>query len=127
MSKSNFLGGAFLNEVYGDTPLTPPSTVYVALFVGGVEVSASGYARVAVTNNTTEWPNASGSPRTKHNGSDLSFPVAGASWGTPNIVKTIDAPTGGNVLHSGSINTPVAVNSGDIYMFLTGDLQIVES
>lgn len=127
MSKSNYLGGSLLNEVYGDVAFIPPSTIYIALFVNGTEVSGNSYARVAVSNNTSEWPTASGSPRTKHNANDLSFPAATGSWGTPNIVKTMDAPTGGNVLHSGSINTPVAVGTGDTYMFLSGDLQIVES
>lgn len=127
MAKSLYLAGALFDEVYGGSDYTPAATIYVALFVDGVEVSALGYARVAVTNNATEWPAASGDPVVKTNGNAITFPTALASWGTPNIVATMDDSSGGNVLDIGPIASPVAVGIGDTYEFGAGELQFTET
>lgn len=65
-SFSNFLEGSLLDHVFGSVDYTPPVTFYVALFTvtpsdsgGGTEVSGGSYARVAMTNNPTNFPNAS--------------------------------------------------------------------
>jgi len=95
-----------------------PATIYVALFTTtpsdsdpGVEVSSvdTGYSRVAVTNNTTNWPAASA--RSKKNGTVILFPVPTQSWGTVNGFALFDAATGGNRLVEGNLSTPITVST----------------
>lgn len=121
MSKSVALANQFLDEVFGSGT---PATIYVALFVGASEVTGGSYARVAVTNNGTQWPAASGGNKTPAN--DIVFAVSTAPWGTPTVVKLMDASSGGNVLYSDSITSPQGVNTGDTYMFLAGALIVEE-
>lgn len=77
---------AVLNHYLGGSALpAPDATVYVALFTtnptgdddaatGATEASYTGYARVAVTNNLTNWPAATeGDPSLKSNGTAVTF------------------------------------------------------
>lgn len=74
---------AILNHFFGATALAAPPTGYeVALYTvapaddgtGGTEATYTGYARLAVTNNVTEFPAASGTaPTRKTNGNDWVF------------------------------------------------------
>ena len=130
-SKSDFLENTLLDEVLGATDYTPPGTVYLALFTaapddtgGGTEVSGGGYARVAVTNNSTNWPAASGG--SKSNGVDMTFPQATADWGTVVAFAIFDASTGGNMLYWGDLTTSKTINNGDTAKFAAGDITITE-
>ncbi|MDP9488130.1 MAG: hypothetical protein M3Q49_20465, partial [Actinomycetota bacterium] len=84
MSFSDFMENTILNEVFGGVNYVPVGTVYVALYTtapddagaGGTEVSGGAYARVAVTNNATNWPAAVGGA--KSNGVAITFPQATA-------------------------------------------------
>ena len=136
-SKSDYLEAALLNHTLGGTAFTPPATIYVALFTaapsdsgGGTEVTTAGgtlYARVAVTNNTTNWPNASGtSPTSKSNGTTITFPTAGADWGTVVAVALFDASTGGNQLYWATLNANKVVSNGDTASFSPGTITITE-
>lgn len=75
-----------LNHYLGGTQLAAPdATVHVALFTtnpsgddeagtGAVEAAYTGYGRVAVTNNGTNWPAAiSGNPSIKSNANAITF------------------------------------------------------
>lgn len=89
-----------------------PATVYGALVDGaGAELSGTGYARVAITNNTANFPAAAGGQ--KLNGAAFAFPTAGASWGTAVTMKLMDASTAGNELCHGALTTPLPVASGE--------------
>jgi hypothetical protein len=116
-SKSDYLEAKVLDHVLGATTFTPPATVYLALFSalpsdsgGGTELTtgtAPGYARVAVTNNATNFPAAFGtSPTSKKLGVAQSFPAnsGGSAW--PNAIgwAMFDASTGGNLLLHGPMN-----------------------
>ena len=89
-SKFNFLELKALDWILGAFSYTVPTTLYLALYTtaptsagGGVEVSGGSYARVAITNNSTNWPASSGGgPGTKANGAAFTFPTASAAWGT---------------------------------------------
>lgn len=130
MSFSNFLENALLDEVLGAANYTPAATVYIALSTATiddtttgstiVEPSGGSYARVAVTNNATNWPNASGG--VKSNGTEIAFPQATANWGTITHWAVIDAATNGNILAHGELNTPTAVNTNDTFKFPVGNL-----
>src|SRR5215472_712574 len=93
----------------GGTAPTPPATYYVALFTvapnkdgGGVEVSGGSYARVAVTNNPANWPNAvNGS---KSNANAIVFPQASADWGTIVAVALMSASSSGTQYYWGLLS-----------------------
>lgn len=130
-SKSNYLENKVLDHVLGGGDYTRPSTVYVALYTsapndagGGAEVSGGSYARVAVTNDTTNWPAASGGA--KSNGTDIVFPTATANWGTVVAFGILDASSGGNLLYWADLTTSKVVSNGDTAKFLAGDLDITE-
>lgn len=108
-----------------------PATVYVALVTtapsdangtGLVEVSGGSYARVAVTNNDTNWPAASS--RQKSNGSTVTFPTSTASWGTVAGFAFYDAATAGNFLGYGDLSSSQPVGSGVTPQFAAGSLTV---
>jgi hypothetical protein len=130
-SKSNYLENAILNHVLGRQTYTPPATVYVALFTaapgeagGGTEVSGGGYSRVAVANDTTNWPTTTSGQ--KSNANAITFPQATANWGTIVAWGLFDAATGGNLLYYGDVSPSRAVNSGDTAQFSAGALTFTE-
>lgn len=75
---------ASLDACYGDNASSVwPSTVYLRLYntnptLGGTELSGGGYAAVAVTNNSDNWPDASAGQ--KMNGETFSFPTSTGAW-----------------------------------------------
>lgn len=134
-SKSDYLEGKLLDHVLGNTAYSPGATLYVALGTGSPSDSAFGaepnstwtnYARVAVTNNTTNWPNASGG--SKSNGTDITWSSAVTGSATLTCVGIFDSATigGGNMLYWGTLGTSKAVSAGDTVSILTGALTITE-
>lgn len=76
-----------------------PATVYLALFsvvcdddTFGTELSGGAYARVAITNNSTNFPAASAG--SKSNGVAIEFPEATADWDEALGWALLDDPTG---------------------------------
>jgi hypothetical protein len=129
MSKSNYLEAAQLNEVLGGVAFAAPATVYVALHTAdpaedgsGAECTGGSYARVATTNNTTNWPN--GNP--KSNGTEILFPAPTAGWGIATHLGIWDALTGGNLLYYGALTVPKTINTGDEVLFGIGAIEITE-
>jgi hypothetical protein len=129
--KSDDLENKILDHVLGGGDYTRLATVYVALFTvtpsdsgGGTEVSGGAYARVAVTNNATNFPAASGGA--KSNGTAITFPAASANWGTVVAFAIMSASSGGVILYWGPVSPNKAVNSGDTASFAIGDLDITE-
>lgn len=121
---------AVLNHIFGKTAYTAPATYYIGLSTanpgeGGSlagEPAGGSYVRVAVTNNTTNFPNAlDGS---KANGVKIEFPEATGVWGAITHFFLADALTGGNVIAYGSLLTPKAIENGDVFYFDVGDLVI---
>lgn len=134
-SKSDYLEAKLLDHVLGATVYTAPATVYVALFSaapsdagGGTELSGNGYARVAVTNNGTNWPAATGtSPTSKSNGTAITFPAATtADWLAATHFAVFDSNAGGNMLIWGSLSASKTVQVGDIASFAIGALTWTE-
>ena len=130
-SFSNFLEDEILDHVFGAAAYTAPATVYVALYTvtptdasaSGTEVTGGSYARVAVTNNATNWPASSGGA--KANGTAITFPAPTASWGTVVAFAIYDAATVGNELAWGALTVNKTINNGDAApSFAIGDLDI---
>lgn len=141
-SKSNYLSKALLDHVLGDTAYTAPATIYVGLWTtagslsdsstgsAANEVSTSGtaYARQSVTNDTTNWPNSTGTTTAlKQNGTAISWTTATASWGTINQFALLSASTSGQILYWGDLTTPKAIGNGDTASFSAGALSISET
>jgi hypothetical protein len=129
---SDYLELKVLDHILGATAYTAPATVYIALFTatpsdsgGGTEVSGGSYARVSVTNNTTNWPNAAAG--SKANGATFTFPTASGSWGTVTQFGIFDASSAGNLLYWGDLTSSQAVASGSTASFASGQITITQS
>ena len=124
---STYLGNKLLDHVLKNTSYTSPSTVYVALYTSdptiagsGTEVSGTSYERVSMAF-------ASASGLATSNSADVSFPVAGGSWGTVTHFGIKDALTSGNLLLFGALTSPKTVTTDNQVIFKAGDLDITIS
>jgi len=87
MGASDYLETAIQKHRFGISSWSAPSTVYLAVSTADPTDDCSGmeepfgnsYARVAITNDGTEWSESSG---TVTNDNDQSFPEATGDWGT---------------------------------------------
>jgi hypothetical protein len=128
-SFSDYLENKVLDEVFGATAFAAPATIYVELYTaapsdsgGGTAVTGGSYARLAITNNTTNFPNASGGSKT--NGTAFTWGAASANWGTVVAMGFFDASTSGNLLAWADLTVSKAVNSGDIASFPASSITI---
>ena len=128
-SFSDFLELELLDHVFGAAAYTAPVTLYIALFTaaptdagGGTEVTGGSYARVAVTNNATNFPAASAGA--KSNGTEIAFTAATADWGTVVALGIFDAASAGNLLAWADLAANKVVNNGDTAKFPVNDLDI---
>ncbi len=133
MSAGNSLENAILDHILGGGDYTRETTLYVGLstadpldtFAGLAEPVGGSYARVAVTNNATNFPAASAGA--KSNGTAITFPTASGSWGTVThffIANHATATAVGNLLFHGALTTPRTISSGQTPSFSIGDLDI---
>lgn len=127
-SFSDYLELELLDHVFGAAAYTAPATLYAAAYTstpsdsgGGTEVSGTNYSRVAITNNATNFPAASGGA--KSNGTAITFPTAGGSWGTVTAIGLLDASSGGNLIAWDDF-TGVAITTNDVLEVAIGDLDI---
>lgn len=119
-----------MNHVLGGGDYTRLATVYLALFTaapnetgGGTEVSGSGYSRLAITNNATNFPASSGGQ--KSNGIALTFPAAsGGSWGTVSHWAIMSASSGGLLLFFGAFSASKAIGDTDQFTIPISQLNI---
>lgn len=130
-SKSDYLENKLNDHVLGGPDYVRPATVYIALYTaapsdtgGGTEVTGGSYARLAVTNNATNWPASAAG--LKSNGILLQFVQATASWGTIVAFGVFDAATGGNLLYWATLTANKTIDSGDRAEFAVGELDIQE-
>jgi hypothetical protein len=135
-SKSNYLENEILDHILGGGDFARPATVYVGLWTATLDDTSTGatagepsgnnYSRVTVTNNSTNWPAASGGA--KSNGAAVTFPQASGSWGTVTDFAILDSASGaGNILYYGTLGTSKAIGSGDTPSFAIGEIDITES
>jgi len=137
-SMSDYLEAKLLDHVLGNTAYTAPATIYVALLtdtntatqrdagtVTEVTTSGTAYARQALTNNVTNWPNASGTaPTSKANGTAVVFPVATANYGTVQAIGLYDASTSGNLLAWADLAAAQVVNTGNQIDFAVSGITV---
>lgn len=93
---------AIVNELFGGTAFAADANLFAALFTtvpddagaGGTEANYTSYARVSVTNNTTNFPSAN----PKLNATAVNFPQAtGAQAGTVKALGWFTASSGGTL------------------------------
>lgn len=127
MSASDYLELELLDHVLGGADFARPATVYVALYStaptdagGGTELTdgtAPGYARIAITNNATNFPAATTNGTTGKGEKKLAVAHSsaansgGSDWPTVLAWALFDASSGGNMLEHGAVS-PLAVTPG---------------
>ncbi len=111
-----------LDAWLGATMSLGPATVYVRLFTvtpnpdgtGGTEVSGTGYAALAITNDGSSFDPASGG--IKLNNAVFDFGTAGSAWGDiVSVAYCVDDVTmdSGTIIYLGILTTPRTVENGD--------------
>jgi len=109
---------------------TLPATYYFGLSTttinfdgtGATEPSGGAYARVAFTNNKTNWGTASSGILT--NSTAITFPESSASWGTITYVGMWDALTAGNLWWFDVLTPSRAVASLTTVIFSIGAVTV---
>lgn len=129
---SDYFEDKIIGYIFGNRAYSLPATYYVGLWTATLSDSSTGstagepsggsYARVSVTNNSSNFdlPSAGATQNTNL----IAFPMATASWGTVTYVGLCDASTGGNLIAYASLTTSVAVSTYDTVLFQPGDLDI---
>jgi hypothetical protein len=134
MSASDSLELALLDYAFGNIAFTPDATYHIGLSgadpgeTGATnnEPSGGSYARVPVTNNSTNFP--SGNP--KSNGTVITFPTPSANWlGGANLTyftiwNHATLTTAANFKASGQLSVPQPAMTGNLVRFQVGQLQI---
>lgn len=123
MSFTDYTEGKVADEIFGATAFAAPGTLHVGLHSAypneagsGAELSGNNYSRVAVTNNTTNWPNYSGGQ--KANGTPITFPTASGNWLEAVAVSIWDSGAGGNMIARGWLGT----DAGKLFTATVADL-----
>lgn len=136
-SKSDYLETIVQKLVLSATAYTAPTTVALALSTAAYSDAATGaamtevansnaYARVAQTNNTTNFPVVAANTATT-NATAFTFPTATGSWGTILAAYLCDSATwgAGNVLIGSDITSKV-VGTGDTVSVAAAALTYIE-
>lgn len=128
MSQSNYLELELLDHVWGNSAYTAPATVYVSAHTAdptdagtGTEVSGGSYARVAVTNNTTNFPLG---VNPKLLATVTTFTQATADWGTVSHFAVWDALASGNMLVFGALSTSQLIVTGNTLSIPANEVSI---
>lgn len=132
MSATSYFEDLVLDAIFGDDAASNlPSVYYIGLFTsapddggGGDEVSSvgTGYSRVMLTNNSTNWPMATSGQ--KVNGVKIQFPMALAPWGDITDFALFDEATDGNMLVYGEVTVPTSPDIGNAPFFAVSTLSI---
>ena len=138
-SFSDFTEKKVLDLLWGAVALTASGTLYVGLSTATITDATTGitvvepstvntaYARVAVTNNLTNFPAAAGTtPTLKQNGTAINFPVCTTNWGTVTDFFIADgaAVATGSILGYAPLTTPKTISSGDSSSFSVNSISI---
>lgn len=130
MSLSNFAEKKINDYLFGGTSFTPPATYYIALLTAAPsesgtysEANYTGYSRVAVANNKTNFTTAADDGNaTITNQVEIRFPVATGGSSTVTHVALFDAASGGNMWAYGTLAISKNYTAGDRPVFEIGAL-----
>lgn len=134
--KTDYTENNLLNFIFRGVAFPAPGGIFIGLFTtapsadagtGGTEVTGGSYARQSVARSTGAWKDPStGTQGMTENIADITFPTATANWGTVVAVGVFDAVTAGNLLYFGNLVASKVVNTGDVFKFNAGDLEVSE-
>lgn len=123
-SKSNYLSKKLLDLPLSATAFSAATPIYAALWTATLDDTSTGatageaaytsYARVSITNNATNFPNATGTTTaTKSNANAFTWPASTGSTATITFMCLVDSSSGaGNIYYWCSV-TSTPVNLGD--------------
>ena len=123
MAFTYFLDNKLIDLIFGGIAYSPPATLYFGLSTttptssGGnvTEPVGNGYARVVVTNNTTNFPASIDGSKT--NANTITYPTSTGIWGTVTHFVVYDALTNGNFLAFGQLNNSQSVGTDNTLSF----------
>lgn len=136
-SKSNYLSKKVLDLPLGASAFSAPANVFAGLWTASLadgstsatagEAAYTSYARVSITNNSTNFPNATGATTaTKNNGTAITFPASTGSTATVISFGLFDVASGaGNLLYWCDVTSTV-ISSGDTPQVAINGLTVVE-
>jgi hypothetical protein len=131
-AKAQTLSNSLLDAVLRNVAYSSPAAVFMALYTvaptpttAGTEVATGGgtlYNRVSATFS------AAAAGATSNSGA-VTFPVAGAAWGTVVAAAVTDngTPGAGSVLYFGNLGTSKVVGIGDQLNFAIAAISVTES
>ena len=127
---SYYSANRILDRNFGGTAYTPPTTFYFGLSTttiqidgtGATEPSGGAYARVALTNDKTNWGTAANASLT--NSAAVTFVESTASWGTITYCGIWDALTAGNIWFFDVLTPARAVASATTVLFAIGSITV---
>lgn len=132
MPKSTYTKNKMLDARYGGPAFTKPATVYAQLHSGdpgatGASNQITAIARKAITNNSTNWPAATGG--VKSNGLAISWgaTTGQTGLGTATHVSFWDASTGGNMLDYGPLTPSLSLDDRADVRIDAGQCTITET
>ena len=130
---SDELENKLLDHAFGGGDYTREATLHFGLSSTdpgddgqtATEPSTGSYARVAKTNNATNFPAASAGA--KSNGTAITFPTATGSWGALGyfvVWKHSTNHAAADFIGGGSLAASKTIDSGDTAEFAIGDFDI---
>ena len=135
--KNEYLSQLLLNWIFNGGAWTQFTTLYLALFTvapsissNGTEATGSGYARLAVTCNTTNWPTISGSTVTIENNVAQTMATATGNWSSSSNMTDAGIFTssgGSNLIYWGDLTVAKPVLSGDTPSFAIDAITVEET
>lgn len=118
-----FASAKHLNFDFNGASYSGPAIFYVGFRSSGVELSGNGYARTALTANSTNFPVTA--TNAMSNGVEfLSATASGGNWAQADEVALYDAPTGGNLWYWDLLDAPFTLLETRFRTFSVGALQI---
>lgn len=133
--KANYYISKVLNQFWNATAFSFPATLFAALWTATLtaastgstagEASYTGYGRVSITANTTNFPASAGGSAIQ-NATLITFGANAGSLQTATFFAILDASSAGNLLYWGSI-TSTAINPGDTPQVNTNGLTASEA
>ena len=128
MNASRILERQVLNHFFRNLPQTPPTQLFVALYIDdptdndiGTEINGGAYQRQQITFTA---PTDFGGGSQIANTVEIRFPIAVGDWGEISHFGIRDAATGGTLMAHGVVAVPKKIENGDEAMFRAGLLTV---
>lgn len=125
-----------LNYVFNGGTFAQPSNLYLALFSvaptvssTGTEATGSGYARLTVACNTTNWPTISSTTTTITNNVAQTMATATGNWSSSSNQTDAglwSASSSGTLYYWGDLTTAKPILSGDTPSFAISAITVQE-